>query len=123
MPTKPTKRLGALVVESMRQAVAIHHGRLNPARRHHVTARDARVHAPPRYGAARVSRLRAGLGLSQPIFARALNVSTATVRAWEQGVRVPDGPSRRLLEMVERDPGALLAVVTSVRGRTKESAA
>jgi DNA-binding transcriptional regulator YiaG len=42
-----------------------------------------------------------------------LNVSPATVRAWEQGVRVPDGPSLRLLEIAERQPAVLLAQVRS----------
>jgi len=99
---------GRRLVRSMAEAVAIAEGRLSPARRHRRTVRDATVAPPPRYGASRVRRLRARLGLSQPLFARTLNVSVATVRGWEQGARVPDGPSRRLLELAERYPATVL---------------
>ena len=77
--------------------------------------RDAAVAPPPRYGSSRVRRLRERLGLSQPIFAKALNVSVATVRGWEQGARTPDGPSRRLLEVAERHPSAILGAVKDCR--------
>jgi putative transcriptional regulator len=123
MSRKPKARLGALLVESMRQAVAIKSGRLQPARRHRLTLRDTQVTAPPRYGSSRIRRLRKGLGLSQPVFARALNVSVATVRGWEQGARVPDGPSRRLLEVVERHPRVVLATVVPTRPRSRSKAA
>ena len=110
-----TTRLGALVVESMAEAVAIHAGKLRAPRRHRRTIRDAAVTPPPRYGSSRVRRLREHLGLSQPVFAKALNVSIATVRSWEQGLRTPDGPSRRLLEVAERHPAAILGAVKDSR--------
>lgn len=112
MVTRTKPRLGAQLVESMRQAVAIKDGQLLPARRHRLTLRDARVSAPPRYGSSRIRRLRERLGLSQPVFAKVLNVSVATVRGWEQGARVPDGPSRRLLEVAERHSAAILTTVS-----------
>ena len=115
MTGKGKRRVAALLLESMAQAVAIEAGTLRPARRHRRTVRDATVAPPPRYGSVRVRRLRAGLGLSQPVFAKALNVSVGTVRGWEQGARVPDGPSRRLLEVVERHPQAILDAVRSPR--------
>ena len=122
MTGKEKRRVAALLLESMAEAVAIEEGTLRPARRHRRTVRDAIVAPPPRYGSARVRHLRAGLGLSQPIFAKALNVSVGTVRGWEQGARVPDGPSRRLLEVVERHPQAILAAVRS-SGRAGSTAA
>lgn len=108
-------RLGAQLVESMAQAVAIDGGRRRAPRRRRRTIRDSAVTPPPRYGSSRVRRLRERLGLSQPVFARALNVSIATVRGWEQGARTPDGPSRRLLEVAERHPGAILGAVKDGR--------
>ncbi len=114
MPAKPKPRLGAQLVESMRQAVAIKEGQLRPARRHRLTLRHARVSAPPRYGSSRIRRLRERLGLSQPVFAKVLNVSVATVRGWEQGARVPDGPSRRLLEVAERHSATILTTVSRI---------
>jgi DNA-binding transcriptional regulator YiaG len=118
MTGKPKLRLGAQLVESMRQAVAIKEGRLRPARRHRLTLREARVSAPPRYGSSRIRRVRERLGLSQPVFAKVLNVSVATVRGWEQGARVPDGPSRRLLEVAERHSATILTTVSRMGERS-----
>ena len=61
----------------------------------------------PRYDAAAIRAIRERTGLSQPLFAGALNVSPATIRAWEQGARVPDGASARLLEIADRHPEVL----------------
>ena len=41
--------------------------------------------------------------ISQPVFASLLNVKPATVRAWEQGQRTPDGAPARLLEILSND--------------------
>jgi putative transcriptional regulator len=122
MTVKGKRNLAALLVDSMAEAVAIETGTLRATRRHRRTLREATVAPPPRYGSSRVRRLREGLGLSQPVFAKALNVSVGTVRGWEQGVRIPDGPSRRLLEVVERHPQTILAVVHDAR-RTVSPAA
>ena len=115
MKVKQKRDLATVLVDSMAQAVAIESGTLRAARRHRRTIRDATVLPPPRYGSSRVRRLRERLGLSQPVFAKALNVSVGTVRGWEQGARIPDGPSRRLLEVVERHPQAILEAVRDVR--------
>lgn len=72
------------------------------------TARDTEITPPPAYTAKRVAQLRKRLKLSQPVFAAALNVSASTVRAWERGARVPDGPSLRLLEVADRHPDDVL---------------
>lgn len=55
----------------------------------------------------RVRALRNQLGLSQPLFAEALNVSRATVQGWEQGTKHPSGAARRLLEIVAENPDLL----------------
>lgn len=115
MTVKKKRNLAAALVESMAQAVAIEGGTLRAARRHRRTLSETTVAPPPRYGSARVRRLRERLGLSQPLFAKALNVSVGTVRGWEQGARVPDGPSRRLLEVGERHPQAILEAVHDSR--------
>ncbi len=47
------------------------------------------------------------LRLSQPVFAKLLNVSPETVKAWEQGKRVPEGAAVRLLEVAEDHPEVL----------------
>lgn len=123
MTAKARRHLGKLLLQSVKQAVAIEAGRLAPARRHRRTVREATVASPPRYRAARIRRLRESLALSQPLFARALNVSVGTIRAWEQGARIPDGSSRRLLEVVEHDPTVILRAVRDGRTRVLQSTA
>ncbi len=55
-----------------------------------------------------VAAIRAKTGLSQDRFARAFQISPHTLRNWEQGRRVPDGPARALLLAIDRDPEALM---------------
>jgi putative transcriptional regulator len=43
-------------------------------------------------------------GLSQAAFARRIGVSVGTIRNWEQGRRVPQGPARILLALLNRNP-------------------
>lgn len=55
-----------------------------------------------------VAAIRAKTGLSQDRFARAFQISPHTLRNWEQGRRVPDGPARALLMAIDRNPKALM---------------
>jgi putative transcriptional regulator len=50
----------------------------------------------------KIKALRQSFGVSQPVFAAYLNVSPATVKAWEQGAKTPTGASLKLLNLVER---------------------
>ncbi len=59
----------------------------------------------------RVKRIRANYQLSQSEFAALLGVSVRTVQNWEQGRRVPEGPARVLLQIVDRHPEAVWDVV------------
>jgi predicted RNase H-like HicB family nuclease/DNA-binding XRE family transcriptional regulator len=58
--------------------------------------------------AERIRAIRQRLDVSQRDFAEMLNVSVSTVRSWEQGLRVPDGASLRLLDIAERQPEVLM---------------
>ena len=104
--------VGDSIIKGLEEALAYERGerslRTRTAER---TAREARVVAPPLYDSARIRAVRARLALSQPLFAAALNVSAQTVKAWERGARVPDGPTRRLLELAEEHPEAFLVKV------------
>ena len=115
--TKAQKKgtLGQQLIESAREAVQIERGERAPARITRYTAAEAKVEPPPQYVSERIKRIRNQMGLSQPVFAAALNVSTETVRAWEQGKREPDGPTLRLLEVAEQHPEVLLKNVRARR--------
>ena len=54
-----------------------------------------------------VAALRRFIGLSQETFARALGISVHTLRNWEQGRRMPEGPALALLRIAARHPRVL----------------
>ena len=54
------------------------------------------------YTAAQIKRLRLKCKASQPVFAAYLNTSPSTVQKWEQGQKKPNGPSLKLLNLVDR---------------------
>ena len=71
---------------------------------------------PPSLSKKKIKTLREDvLGVSQPIFAKFLGVSSAAVKSWEQGNKKPSGSARRLMQLIE-DPQALRKI-----GRAKAS--
>jgi putative transcriptional regulator len=64
-----------------------------------------------RDAAAYARRVRRRTGLSQAAFAARIGVPLDTVRNWEQGKRVPAGPARALLRVLDRAPEAALAAL------------
>ena len=52
--------------------------------------------------ASQIKRLRAENNASQTVFAAYLNTSPSTVQKWEQGQKKPNGPSLKLLNLVEQ---------------------
>ncbi len=59
--------------------------------------------------AAQIRRLRARCNASQAVFAAYLNTSASTVQKWEQGQKRPNGPSMKLLNLVEKKGLEVLA--------------
>lgn len=55
-----------------------------------------------------VKRVRAKMGMSQTEFASAFGISVSTLRHWERGDRAPQGPALVLLNVVEKEPQAVL---------------
>ncbi|HEX2202048.1 MAG TPA: helix-turn-helix domain-containing protein [Longimicrobium sp.] len=100
---------GDALIGALEEAVAFESGALGGLRvdRVEITARDVEVDPPPAYSAEHIQRIRKRLLLSQQVFAGMLNASPSAVRAWEQGQREPDGPTRRLLQVAEKHPEAL----------------
>ncbi len=62
-------------------------------------------------------KIRESYGLSQEKFARLLGISVATLRNWEQGRRIPEGPAKVLLRIAAKHPEALLDVVSDRKTR------
>ena len=55
-----------------------------------------------------VKNIRAKMNMSQDQFASAFGISVSTLRHWERGDRVPRGPALVLLNVVEKEPQAVL---------------
>ncbi len=53
------------------------------------------------YSAIQIKRLRVKSKASQSVFAAYLNTSLSTVQKWEQGKKRPNGPSLKLLNLVD----------------------
>ena len=116
------KSFGSRLIAALEEAVAIDEGTLEPVRvvRRPMTARRTSVARPPHFTPERIQRVRERLQASQSVFAGMLNVSASTVRAWERGVRHPEGASLRLLEVAESHPDAFCATVSPRPGARSE---
>ena len=56
-------------------------------------------------------RVRRRTGLTQADFASRLGVPVDTVRNWEQGKRLPAGPAKALLRILDKAPEAALSAL------------
>lgn len=56
----------------------------------------------------RIAKLRQSLDMGQTEFAALLGASTSTLKKWESGQRTPSGAAAKLLEILERNPEAVL---------------
>jgi len=60
------------------------------------------------FSAIDVKNIRSKLAMSQTEFASAFGISVSTLRHWERGDRVPQGPALILLNVVAKEPQAVL---------------
>jgi putative transcriptional regulator len=65
----------------------------------------ARIHRAPEVN---VAKIRKNLGLTQMEFAATFCISVSTLRHWERGDRNPQGPALALLNVVAKEPQAVL---------------
>ena len=49
-----------------------------------------------------IQRIRKANHVSQAVFAAVLGIGKTTVQQWEQGLKRPSGPARRLLDLIDR---------------------
>lgn len=61
-----------------------------------------------KFSALDVKKVRAKVGMSQNEFASAFGISVSTLRHWERGDRSPQGPALVLLNVVAKEPQAVL---------------
>jgi len=88
------------LIDSIQEAGKIRRGKKKPSRIFEFKPEDIR-------------KIRKNLDKSQNEFALMIGVSVATLRNWEQGRRVPDGPARALLKVTSKNPKAVIeALIT-----------
>ncbi|MGD0903147.1 MAG: helix-turn-helix domain-containing protein [Terracidiphilus sp.] len=89
-------KVGESIIRGLEQAIAFAEG----------TAKEGTyvVHIPPEID---VRAIRGRLGLTQQEFAIRFGFSVNTLRHWEQGRRVPEGPTRAYLLVIDREPQAV----------------
>lgn len=95
------KNLFDRLVNSMTEMDEIARGERKPSREFRVDA----IH---------VKAIREATGLTQEKFAKRIDVPVGTLRNWEQGRRVPEGPARALLRAIHNDPTHVLAALAEV---------
>ena len=92
-------------------------GRIDPRRVDATTEADIQRHAAEddaasaQDAAAYTRRVRRRTGLTQAAFAARIGVPLDTVRNWEQGKRLPAGPAKALLKILDRAPEAALSAL------------
>jgi putative transcriptional regulator len=91
------KRMAEGLLKGLQQAAKMEEGTLVGRERVKTLSKPA-----PKWSPKKIKQLRTEIfGMSQPVFASLVNVKPATIRAWEQGQRIPDGAAARLLEILE----------------------
>jgi putative transcriptional regulator len=86
-------RIGESILRGLEEAIAFADGTADLSL--------YRVHIPAEID---VRAIRGRLGLTQQEFAFRFGFSINTLRHWEQGRRVPEGPTRAYLLVIDREP-------------------
>lgn len=58
-----------------------------------------------------VKHIRIKVGMTQEEFAATFGISLGTLRHWERGDRTPRGPALVLLNLIQKDPAAIMKVI------------
>lgn len=86
------------ILQGLEEAVAYNQGK--------ITARTKTISISPlpEYDAHEIKNIRKAMGMTQALFAGVMGVSPKTVEAWESGRNTPNGPAKRILSMLQKDP-------------------
>jgi putative transcriptional regulator len=94
---------GADMVQAMSEVLAYAQGKaVSGAVEHHVDV-----------GAVDVKRIREKLKLTQTQMAALLGTSPSGYKKWEQGQRQPSGAARTLLQVMEKEPAAVIRALAA----------
>ncbi|WP_111639696.1 helix-turn-helix domain-containing protein [Marinomonas shanghaiensis] len=83
------------IAQGLKEAIDLNNGKEVAAKTHRLESVD-------------VTELRRNLGLTQMEFASKFCISVSTLRHWERGDRTPHGPALALLNVVAKEPQAVM---------------
>lgn len=86
------------IKQGLREAIQFAEGDTKKARVFDATAVD-------------VKHIRIKVGMTQEEFAATFGISLGTLRHWERGDRTPRGPALVLLNLIQKDPAAIMKVI------------
>lgn len=89
------------IMTGLQEAIDYEEGRI------HARIEKISVEPLPELTAEEIRRVRNEAGLTQSVFAAVLGVSVKTVEAWESGTNRPIGPAKRMISIIQADPGFL----------------
>ncbi|SFR18514.1 helix-turn-helix domain-containing protein [Desulfoscipio geothermicus] len=92
------------IIKGLNEAIAYEKGQLKKGVKRHVV----KIAPLPNYKAREIKRIRQTLNLSQAAFASIIGVSPKTVEAWESGRNIPQGPSQRMLELLDKNGSSII---------------
>ena len=93
-------KLGQDLIEAMQELVDYSENKID--------LRTTKLNVAPVRGTISASEIRdtrKALGVTQGVFAAVIGVSKKTVESWETGRYMPDGAARRLISILQQDPG------------------
>lgn len=101
------KKLFKELIGSVREAGKIARGESKPKQVHAYAASRVRV-LRERFKPSKIVHLRHRLKMSQSEFANVMLIPKATLQSWEQGRRSPDGPALVLIQVMNKNPEAVV---------------
>jgi putative transcriptional regulator len=90
------------IKQGLTEAIAFTRGQTNEAVVHEFAPLD-------------IKAVRAQVGMTQTEFATTFGISLGTLRHWERGDRKPQGPALVLLNVVAKEPEAVLRALSSTQ--------
>ncbi|MGH7888978.1 MAG: helix-turn-helix domain-containing protein [Thermodesulfobacteriota bacterium] len=89
-------KAGKEIIKGAEQALAYLKGDKTKGRAYKVRARDINVKA-----------IREKLGMTQEVFSETFAIPVSTLKKWETNLRVPEGPTKAYLTVIEKNPRAV----------------
>ncbi len=89
-------KAGKEIITGARQALAYLKGDKTKGRAYKVRTRDIDVKA-----------IRKGLHMTQEVFSETFAIPVSTLKKWETNNRVPEGPTKAYLTVIEKNPHAV----------------